>query len=228
MRITQIPKNVRRSTISSADLIRRKRFALPWICRCLILLILFCGNLAFGGGLLELQPKLKEGYEIKDNKIYFRRGDIGLILESVNEKTIAKYYSDRGIELGNPFVFTTTDSQNSVIFLLTLLNRTHGTLTFTPAYVSARVKNEAYFPMDFTVLLAMIDGLNKGTQKVLQSSVFHSPESVTENEVTSKFLIFPAIPKKVEELKLEFDYLYFGNNEIKTNFYFEQKKSPAN
>ena len=191
----------------------------------IILLILFCGDFSFGTGLLELQPKLKEGYEVKDNKIYFRRGDIGLILESVNEQGIAKYYSDRGIELGNPFVFTTANSQNSVIFLLTLLNRTHGTLTFTPAYVSAKVKDEAYFPMDFTVLLAMIDGLNRGTQKVLQKSVFHSPESVTENEVITKFLIFPAVAKKVEELKLEFDYLYFGNNEIKTQFYFEQKKA---
>jgi len=55
---------------------------------------------------------------------------------------------------------------------------------------------------------------------LLEKSIFHSSEVVQPGKVITKFLIYPQLPKKVEELRLSFDYLYFENAEIKSDFYF--------
>lgn len=171
-----------------------------------------------------LEPKSHEGYEIRDGKIYFRKGSAGMILEPVGNEAIARYYSERGSQLGNPFSNLGGDMQQSTIFLLTLLNRTNGNLTFTPRYVTMKIRTEAYFPMDFTVLLQYTEGLDSYTQQVLQKSVFHQPELVQPGKVVSKFLIFPALPKKFDDVTLEFDYLYFESSELKPHFFFTRKK----
>ena len=176
----------------------------------------------------SLEPEEHEGYDVKEGKIYFRRGDAGLILEVANGETVAKYYSDRGINLGNPFASLGGDMQTATIFLLTILNRTNGNVNFTPRYVTLKIKTEAYFPIDFTELLAFTEGQDKPVQKILQNSVYHSSDSIPAGKIISKFLIFAALPKKFDELKLIFDYLYFENNEVRTTFYYKRKKNSEN
>jgi hypothetical protein len=172
---------------------------------------------------LELRPKPHDGYEVKDGKIYFRRGNAGLILEAANYEKIEKYYRDRGLQTGNPFVSLGEDMQSATVFLVTLLNRTNGSLTFTPRYVIARIKTDAYFPLDYLVLLETFEGQEPNVKKMLQQSIYHSPELINPGKVVSKFLIFPDLPKKFDDLKLQFDYLYFENTEIKSEFFFTTK-----
>ncbi len=189
-----------------------------------IFIVLFVSQIAGATAALELVPVAHEGYDIKDGTIYFRSGNVGLVLEAANDATIAKYYRDRGIDLGNPFSRLGGEMQGASIFMLTLINRTTGSLTFTPRYITLKIKTEAFFPMDFTILLGILDGQEKRIQDVLQKSVYHSPDSISPGQVATRFLIFPALPKKYEEIKLEFDYLYYGSQEIRTAFYFARKK----
>ena len=189
-----------------------------------IIIVLLISQFGFTVVPFDLIPVPHEGYEIKDHTIYYRSGNVGLVLEPANDATIAKYYLDRGIDLGNPFSRLGGEMQGASIFMLTLINRTTGSLTFTPRYITLKIKTEAYFPMDFTVLLGVVEGQDKRIQDVLEKSVYHSPDSLSSGQVVTKFLIFPALPKKFEEIKLEFDYLYYGSQEIRTAFYFARKK----
>ena len=173
---------------------------------------------------LPLHPKPHDGYEIKDDKIYFRHGEAGLIIELATPEKIEKYYKERGSEIGNPFLKLGSDFQDATIFLVTLLNRTNGNLTFTPRYVLAKIKSEAYFPLDYMVLLDILDVQQRPMRKILEKSIFHSPELLQPGNVVSKFLIFPQMPKKFDDLRLEFDYLYFENFEVKSTFFFTTKQ----
>jgi hypothetical protein len=169
---------------------------------------------------LILTPKEHEPYEIKEGKIYYRHGNAGLILEQADDSRIAAYFKERGAELGNPFGRPGAELRESTFFLLTLINRTNGNLTFTPRYVTLKIKTEANFPLDFTVLLGMLEDFDAHQKKIVTDSIFHSPETIRPGEIISKFLIFPPLPKKFKEIKLEFDYLYFEDKEIRLNFYF--------
>jgi len=189
-----------------------------------IFIVLFLSQYGSAVTPFELVPVPHEDYEIKDHTIYYRSGNVGIVLESATDATITKYYSDRGIDLGNPFSRLGGEMQGASIFMLTLINRTSGSLTFTPRYITLKIKTEAYFPLDFTVLLVIVDGQDKKIQDVLQKSIYHSPDSLSAGQVVTKFLIFPALPKKFEEIKLDFDYLYYGSQEIRTSFYFSRKK----
>lgn len=173
----------------------------------------------------EIHPRVEKGYEVRDDKIYYRVGDAGLILELVDSHAIANFYKDHGAQIGDPFTRLDYETEGATIFLLTLINRTHGELTFTPGYVILRIKDQASFAMDFTVLLPMLDNLDQSTRKIVQDSVFHSPEVIRKDQAISKFLLFPPLPPKFDEFKLAFDYVFFGNKkESKCDFYFERVK----
>ncbi|MGH9857897.1 MAG: hypothetical protein ACRD4B_08645, partial [Acidobacteriota bacterium] len=66
-----------------------------------LLLILFA--VIETGTAATLRPKPHEGYEIKDEKIYFRKGNAGIMLEVASPQMIEKYFKDRGADIGNPF-----------------------------------------------------------------------------------------------------------------------------
>jgi|GEM_PF-4968033 len=190
----------------------------------LAVMILFCGSLAYtsDASRFGLHPKEHEGYDVKDDKIYFRHGSAGLILEVATPEKIAQYYRDRGSSIGNPFEKLGGEVQNATIFLLTLLNRTNGNLTFTPRYVLVKIKTEAYFPLDYMVLLDILES-QRPIGKILEKSIYHSPELLQSGKVVSKFLVFPELPKKFDQLRVEFDYLYFEDFEVKSTFYFTTK-----
>jgi hypothetical protein len=171
----------------------------------------------------ELRPKPHEGYEVKDDKILFRRGNAGLIVEVATPAKIEQYYRERGSQMANPLGNLTAGMQNPAFFLVTLLNRTNGNLTFTPRYVIARIKTEAYFPLDYLSMMEVMEDQEPGRRKLLEKSIFHSPELLESGKIVSKFLIFPELPKKFEEIRLSFDYLYFENTEIKSDFIFTTK-----
>ena len=175
----------------------------------------------------DTHPVSGEGYEIKDGKIYLRYSNSGLILEEATERSIANYYLDRGIQLGNPFRVMGGGPFGPTIFIITFLNRGKGTISFTPSYVVMKSKNESYFPMNFGELWDFISSLDPPIQKVMQKSIYHSPESVRPGEIVTKLLIFPAIPHKITDFTLEFDFLYLENHEMRPVFYFtnsEKKK----
>ena len=174
---------------------------------------------------LALYPKPHEGYEIKDGKIYFRKGNAGIILEVANSVSIEKYYHDRGTQMENPFLNLGEDVQRGAIFLVTLLNRTNGSLTFTPRYVIARINKEAFFPLDSLTMMEVFEDVESRKRKILESSIFHEPELLHPGTIVTKFLVFPALPKKFDDIRLQFDYLYFENMEIKSDFFFTTKKS---
>jgi hypothetical protein len=186
-------------------------------------LCMLCFSIASAGPVSQLHPKPHDGYDVKGDKIYFRHGNAGLILEVATPDKIAEYYRERGSEVGNPFVKLGGELQNSTIFLLTLLNRTKSNLTFTPRYVLAKIKSDAYFALDYTVLLDIIDSPDGSLGKILEKSVYHSPELLQPGKIVTKFLVFPELPKKFDDLKMEFDYMYFGNFEMKSTFYFTTK-----
>jgi hypothetical protein len=193
-----------------------KRLILP-------LLVLFFALATLDANPLVLHPKAHEGYEIKDGKIYFRRGNAGIILEVANSGIIEKYYSERGAQIENPFLNLGGDVQTSAIFLVTLLNRTNGSLSFTPRYVIGRIKTEAYFPLDSLTMMEVFEDIEPRKRKIMENSIFHMPELLHPGMIVSKFLVFPALPKKFEEIRLQFDYLYFENTEIKSDFFFTTK-----
>jgi hypothetical protein len=185
-----------------------------------IFIVLLVAFQAFAAASPTLVPKQHDSYEVKEGKIYYRHGNAGLILEVADHDRIAAYFKERGAELGNPFGVQGGELRDSTFFLVTMLNRTNGNLTFTPRYVTLKIKTEASFPLDFTVLLGMLENFNANHRKIVASSIYHSPETVRPGTVISKFLIFPALPKKFREVKLEFDYLYFEDKEIRLNFFF--------
>lgn len=186
----------------------------------IVIVLLSISILSFAEATPTLVPKQNESYEVKEGKIYYRHGNAGMILEAASADAIAAYYKERGAELGNPFGIPGGELRDSTFFLVSLLNRTNGNLTFTPRYVTLKIKTEASFPLDFTVLLGMLENYNVDHRKILTNSIYHSPETVRPGKVISKFLIFPPLPKKFREVKLEFDYLYFEDKEIQVNFYF--------
>jgi hypothetical protein len=166
----------------------------------------------------------QDGYEVKEDKIYYRYGNCGIILEIGTDRAVANYYLDRGIQLGNPFRNTGGEYEGATIFIVTFLNRSAGSIAFTPSYVTMKIKSTAVFPMDFTVLVGLMGGQEPRIQKVLENSIFHSPETIRKGEVVTKLLVYPALPKKSLDLRLEFEYLYFENHETKPIFYFSRKK----
>ncbi|HKZ40660.1 MAG TPA: hypothetical protein VJ044_06835 [Candidatus Hodarchaeales archaeon] len=191
-------------------------------------LVLFLFQLVFADSPPDLYPKESEEYEVQNNKIYFRKGNEGLILEQATEEAISKYYSDRGANIGNPFLSLKEISKDHTIFLLTLINRGRSSVTFTPRYVTLQIKHDNFYPMDFAILLEALEGLDRTKASILQKSIFHSSEALHPNEVITKFLVFPSLPKKFDELMLEFDYLFFGDREIRARFYFLRKKPVQN
>lgn len=202
------------------------RFALNRVSVVILsLAFLLFGVGAFAEDVYEIHPKPEKGYEVKDDKIFYRAGNAGLILELMNTDSIAHFYKDHGAQIGDPLTGLDSETAGATIFLLTLINRTHGTLTFTPNYAILKIKDEATFAMDFTVLLPMLDNLDQSTRKIVEDSVFHSPEVIQPGQVLTKFLLFPQLPKKFDEFKLGFDYIFFGDNKnSKCDFYFKHVK----
>src|SRR5262245_49522806 len=90
-------------------------------------------------------PKPHEGYEVKDGKIYYRQGKAGSIVEPANNDVISKYFRDRGSSVDNPFVGSDEEFSNSTFFLISLINHSKGVLTFTPGYVTLKIKTDASF-----------------------------------------------------------------------------------
>jgi hypothetical protein len=173
-------------------------------------------------------PKPHEGYEVKDGKIYYRQGKAGAIIEPADDQVIIRYFQERGSSVADPFVGGDEELSNSTYFLVSLLNHSKGALTFTPGYVALKIKTDASFPIDFTVLMSIMQGMDAYPAKLLEKSVFHSPEMIRPGDFVSKFLVFPPLPKKDAELKMEFDYLFFEGSELKQFFYFtRQKKGEA-
>ncbi len=173
---------------------------------------------------LELVPKLHEGYEVKEGKIFYRAGKAGLIIEPAGEAVISKYFTERGSSIANPFLEGDDELKNSTFFLLSLINHSKGSLTFTPHYIALKIKTDASFPLDFTLLLGITQSMDGYTSKLLERSVFHSPETIDPGQSSTKFLIFPPLPKKEAELKMEFDYSFFESKELKMYFYFTLQK----
>jgi hypothetical protein len=173
-------------------------------------------------------PKPHEGYEVKDGKIYYRQGKAGTIIEPANYDVISKYFRERGSSIDDPFVGTDEDFSHSTIFLISLINHSKGALTFTPSYVTLKIKTDASFPIDFTVLMGIMQQMDAYPAKLLEKSVYHSPELIQAGDSVSKFLVFPPLPHKDAELKMEFDYVFFESAELKQFFYFtRQKKGEA-
>jgi len=168
-------------------------------------------------------PKAAKGYEVKEGRIFFRSGQAGLMLESVDGEAIARYYSDRGARVGNPLLRLGPEVEQGVIFLLTIFNRSEGNVTFTPNYALLRVKDDTAFAMDFTVLVGLMDSVDPALRKILDKSIFHSPEILSKGEVVSKFLIFPSIPPKVKELRLDMDSLFFEGKDVRKTFQFTKR-----
>jgi len=193
-----------------------------------ILFILIIANCFAAADEVPLfHPVSGEGYQIKDGKIFLRSSNAGLILELATERSIANYYLDRGIQLGNPFRDMGGGQLSPEIFIITFLNRGKGTISFTPSYVVMKSKNETFFPMNFGELWDFISNLDPPIQRVMQKSIYHSPENVRPGDIITKLLIFPAIPHKMNDFTLEFDFLYLENHEMRPVFYFrssEKKK----
>ncbi len=185
--------------------------------------LLMCISVFASANPAGLRPKPHDGYEVTDGKIYYRRGNAGIVLEVASPEMIEKYYHDRGVEVGNPFARLQSGMHNPAFFLVTLLNRTNGSLTFTPRYVIAKIKTEAYFPLDYLSMMEVMEDEQTGTRKILEESIYHSPELLHPGAVVSKFLIFPELPRKFDDLRLSFDYLYFESMEIKSDFFFTTK-----
>jgi hypothetical protein len=176
-------------------------------------------------GASTLRPKPHESYEVKNGKIYFRKGNAGIMLEVASSQMIEKYFKDRGADVGNPFTKISSGMQNPAFFLVTLINRTNGSLTFTPRYVIAKIKTEAYFPLDYLTMMEVVEQEDTARRKLLEKAIYHSPELLHPGAVVSKFLIFPELPKKYDDIRLAFDYLYFENSEVKSEFIFTTKVS---
>jgi hypothetical protein len=171
-----------------------------------------------------IHPTPHEGYEIiKQEEIHFRSGNAGIIMKPVRGDEAAKYFAERGAAwVGNPFL--QEEFANPTIFLVTILNRTNGNATFTPGMVTIRIHTEASFPLEYTTLLSILEVFPANERKILEKSIFHSPEIIKKGDVMTKFLLFPPLPQKALDFKLDFDFLYFEQKEIKTRFYFRQER----
>lgn len=201
------------------------RFSAAKIAAVCVFFLLLAGIVTATDYTYEIHPKPHKEYEIKDDKIFYRVGDSGLILQLVDPNQVAEFYEERGAHIGDPLQGLGDEAEGATIFLLTLINRTHGSLTFTPGYVLMKVGDNSSFAMDFTVLLPLLDNLDDKTRKIVQDSVFHSPEVIRPGTVVSKFLIYPGLPKKFDEFKISFDYVFFGGNkESKCDFYYQHVK----
>ena len=171
----------------------------------------------------QLDPIAHEGYEVKENKIYFRIGNAGLILEAATPESIAQYYTDRGAKMmGDPFPSLVPELQNSTIFILTLINRTHGSFTFSPNYAALHDQTEAFFPLDVALLLPTLDAIDQHTKRILEASLFGISETVPAGKTVTKFLIYTALPKKSKTFELEFSNLFLGTTEVRQLFYFQR------
>jgi hypothetical protein len=171
-----------------------------------------------------IHPVQHEGYEvISQEEIHFRNGNAGIVMKAVRGDEVAKYFTERGAGwVGNPFL--QEEFENPTIFLVTILNRTNGNATFTPGMVTIRIGTEASFPLEYSTLFNILEAFPHNEQKILEKSIFHSPEIIKKGDVMTKFLLFPPLPPKALDFKLDFDYLYFAQKEIKTRFYFRQER----
>jgi hypothetical protein len=149
-----------------------------------------------------------------------------MILKSVRGNDVPNYYSSRGAQwIGNPF--NREEFAGPTVFMLTIFNHTNGNATFTPGLVTIKIGEEASFPVDYISLAQAIEGLPAQEKRVLEDSIFHSPETIKPGQVVSKFLLFPPLPEKNLEFKLEFDYLYFESKEVSAKFYFKKERIRA-
>jgi hypothetical protein len=171
-----------------------------------------------------IHPVAHEGYEVVgQEEIQFRTGNAGVMVKAVRGEAAAHYFAERGAEwVGNPF--QQQEFENPTIFLVTIINRTNGNATFTPGMVTIRIGTEASFPLEYTTLLGILESFDPNERKILEKSIFHSPEIIKRGDVTSKFLLFPPLPGKALEFKLDFDFLYFEQKEVRTRFYFKQER----
>ena len=170
-------------------------------------------------------PKPGKSYEIREEKIYFRQGTVGIVLEVATDELLLKYYGERGARLdAHPFT-KLGDAKSYTIFIVTLINRSQGVFTFTPRYVTLRAKDKSFYPLDFPLLLELFLDIDPAKRRLLELSVFHSSEAIQRDQTSTKLLVFSDLPAKADELILEFDYLYFESKEIRTKFYFTRKKT---
>ena len=147
-----------------------------------------------------------------------------MIFELAGPETVPRYYADRGAgQIGNPFL-RSPDLATATTFLVTLVNRTNGVQTFTPGYVVLKAGDATSFPLDFSMLYGAMEKYPPELHKILEKSIFHSPESVRPGDVVSKFLFYPPLPRKNVDFRLEIDYLYFEDKEVRTTFYYTIRK----
>jgi hypothetical protein len=175
----------------------------------------------------EVTAQPRDDYEVKDNIIYYRHGNAGMVFELASPEVVARYYADRGArQVGNPFMGS-PDLGHATIFLVTLINRTNGNLTFTPGYVVLKVGDEASFPLDFAMLYSALEAYPPNLHRILEKSIFHSPEAVRPGQIVSKFLFYPPLPRKETDFRLEIDYLYFEDHEVRTRFHYTIRKKES-
>ncbi len=154
-----------------------------------------------------VRPAVHKGYEIKEDQVYFRAGNAGIMVKCVRGNDVPDYFKSRGADwIGDPF--SREEFANPTVFIVTIFNRTNGNATFTPGLVTIKVKDEASFPVDYVSLVQATEGLSFREKKVIEDSIFHSPEIIKAGQVMSKFLLFPPLPDKHMEFRLELDYLY--------------------
>jgi hypothetical protein len=171
-----------------------------------------------------IHPVDHEGYDVvNQEEIHFRSGNAGIIMKAVRGNEAANYFGERGAGwIGNPFL--QEEFENPTIFLVTIFNRTNGNATFTPGMITIRIGTEASFPLEYSTLLSILEVFSSNERKILEKSIFHSPEIIKHGDVMSKFLLFPPLPQKALDFKLDFDFLYFEQKEVKTRFYFRQER----
>jgi hypothetical protein len=173
-----------------------------------------------------VRPATHQGYEVKQDQAYFRAGSAGIIVKCVRGNDVPEYYKVRGADwIGDPF--SREEFAAPTVFMVTIFNRTNGNATFTPGLVTIKIKDDASFPVDYVGLMQAIEGYSAREKKVLEDSIFHSPETIPAGQVVSKFLLFPPLPEKNMEFRLEFDYLYFESKEIRAKFYFTKERIRA-
>jgi len=120
-------------------------------------------------GAFQLTPKPRDIYEVKEGKIYYRHGNAGIIVDPATPEEVVNYYRERGSDIGNPFAKLGGDLKTATVFIVTLINRTNGSLTFNPRYVIAKVKTEAYFSLDIMVLMELFEGQDQKVKKLAKN-----------------------------------------------------------
>ncbi len=189
----------------------------------IIIVILFLSYDIFAIDTYIIRPVVRKEYEIKEDQVYFRSGNGGIIVKCIRPSDVPPYYAARGADwIGNPFA--RSEFASPTLFLITIFNRTNGNATFTPGLVTIKIRDEASFPVDYIMLTQVLEGLSSREKKVLEDSIFHSPETIKAGQVVSKFLMFPTLPDKNLDFRLEFDYLYFESKEVRAKFYFTKER----